>query len=77
MVRLGREIEDRTVVSITSVASIIAGNLLAGLTKNRLTNRSLPRQGWSRIWPKKVPVNRAEFYFVSPLLRIHSPPLEQ
>ena len=45
MIRLGREIEDRTVVSSTSVASVIAGNLLAGLTKNRLTNRSLPRQG--------------------------------
>jgi hypothetical protein len=45
MVRLGREIEDRTVVSSASLTSVIAGNLLAGLTKNRLTNRSLPRQG--------------------------------
>ena len=33
MVRLGREIEDRTVVSSTSVTSVIAGNLLAGLTE--------------------------------------------
>lgn len=45
MVRLGREIEDRTVVSSTSLTSVIAGNLLAGLRKNRLTIRSLPRQG--------------------------------
>ena len=45
MARPGREIEDRTVVSSTSVTSVIAGNLLAGLTKNCLTNQSLPRQG--------------------------------
>ena len=39
------QIEDRTVVSNTSLTSVIAGNLLAGLRKNRLTIRSLPRQG--------------------------------
>ena len=43
MVRLGREIEDRTVVSSTSLTSVIAGNLLAGLTKSRLANGSPPR----------------------------------
>ena len=45
MIRVGREIKDRTVVSSTSLTSVIAGNLLAGLRKNRLTIRSLPRQG--------------------------------
>ena len=43
MVRLGRDIEDRTVASTTPLTSVIDGKSLAGLTKSRLANGSLPR----------------------------------
>ena len=78
MVRLGRDIEDRTVVSTTPLTSVIAGKFTGGADKKPSCKRVATTSVGSREYGlNKVPVNRAEFYFVSPLLRIHSPPLEE